>query len=95
MEQQLQRACKQTKSKQKQNQVLHHIQIGDLVHKQCNGVIKGWHHRLTSVSKRRILVNNMVMFGSALAPHPSKRTSYVYHSVLTISEVNLTKVKSP
>ena len=62
----------------------HHIQIHDLVHKQYNGIIKGWHHYLTSVSKRRIFVNNIVMFGSTLAPHPSKRISYVFHSVLNI-----------
>ena len=37
----------------------------DLAHKQCNGVIKGWLHCLTSESKGRFLVNNILMFGSA------------------------------
>ena len=31
----------------------------------CNGIIEGWLHWLTSVSKRRFLVNNILMFGSA------------------------------
>ena len=37
----------------------------DLAHKQCNGNIKGWLHRLASESKGKLLVNNILMFGSA------------------------------
>ena len=33
-------------------------------HKQCNGIIKGWLHCLTSESKERFLVNN-TLFGPA------------------------------
>ena len=33
-------------------------------HKQCNDIIKGWFHCLTSESKERFLVNNKLMFGS-------------------------------
>ena len=45
------RSCERAKSKQNQNQV-------DLAHKQCNCIIKGWLHCLTSESKERFLVNN-------------------------------------
>ena len=69
MEQQPHRACERTKSKQKQNQVMSHsnwprVLLFDLAHKQCNGIIKGWLHCLTSESKGRFLVNN-ILFGSA------------------------------
>ena len=58
-----------TKSKQNQNQVTSHsnwpwLLLFNLVHKQCNGIIKGWLHYLTSESKGRFLVNNISMFGS-------------------------------
>ena len=60
MEQKPHRACEQTKSKQKvmsySNQAL--VPLFDLPHKQCNGIIKGWLHCLTSESKGRFLVNN-------------------------------------
>ena len=36
----------------------------DLAHKQCNGIIKGWFHYLTSESKGRFLFSNILMFGS-------------------------------
>ena len=42
-----------------------HVMLLDLGHKQCNGIIKGWLHCLTSESKERFLVNNLLMFGSA------------------------------
>ena len=32
---------------------------------ECNGIIKGWLHRLTSGSQGRFLVNNILMFDSA------------------------------
>ena len=66
MEQQLRRACERTKSKQKQNQALHwpRVILLDLAHKQCNGIITGLLHCLTSESKRRFLVND-ILFGSA------------------------------
>ena len=32
----------------------------ELNQKQCNGIIKGWLHFLTSKSKRRLFVDNMV-----------------------------------
>ena len=62
-------ACERTKSKQKQNQVTSysnwpHILLFDLAQKQCNDIIKGWLHCLTSESNGRFLVNNMLMFGS-------------------------------
>ena len=44
-----------------------HIQIDDLTHKKCNGIIKGWHHCLTSELKGRFLVNN---HSSEPHPHP-------------------------
>ena len=69
MKQQLYRAYEQTKSKQKQNQVTSHsnwpsILLFQLGYKQWSGIIKGWLHCLTSESKGRYLVNN-VLFGSA------------------------------
>ena len=42
-----------------------HIQIDDLAHKKCNGIIKDWHHCLTSVSKGRLFVNNKLISRSA------------------------------
>ena len=64
------RACKRTKSKQKQNQVTLHsnwprVLLLDLVCKECNGIVKEWLHCLTSESKGRFLVNNILIFGSA------------------------------
>ena len=35
------------------------------VAQQCNGIIKGWLHCLTSETKGRFLVNNILIFGSA------------------------------
>ena len=65
MEEQPRRAYEQTKSKQIQNQVTSHsnqpsVLLFDLVHKQCNGIIEGWLHCLTSESKGRFLVNNLL-----------------------------------
>ena len=37
------------------------IQIDDLAHKNYNGIIKGWRHWLTSESKGRFLVNNLLI----------------------------------
>ena len=59
-----------TKSKQKQNQVRSHsnwpsVLLLDLAHKQCSGIIKGWLHCLTSESKGRFLVSNILIIGSA------------------------------
>ena len=67
MEQQLQHACERTKSKQKQNQARHgpRVILFDLAHKQYNGIIKECFDCLTSESKGRIFVNNILMFGSA------------------------------
>ena len=61
MEQQQQRTCEQTKSKQKQKQVptdsnSPHVLLCDLAHKHCYGTIKGWLHCLTSESKGRFLI---------------------------------------
>ena len=63
-------ACERMKSNQKQNQVTSHsngprVLLFNLVHKQCNGIIKGWLHCLASESIRRFLVNNVLMFDSA------------------------------
>ena len=58
MKQQPHRACEQTESKQKQNQVTSHSV------KQYSGTIKGWLPCLTSELKRRFFVNNIFMFGS-------------------------------
>ena len=68
MEQQLHRAWERTKSKQKQNQVTsrsnwQRAMLFDLAHKQCNGIIKGRLHCLTS-EWGRFLVNNILMFDS-------------------------------
>ena len=60
MEQQPHRACERTELKQKvmsySNRAL--VPLFDLPHKQCNGIIKGWLHCLTSELKGRFLVNN-------------------------------------
>ena len=40
------------------------VLLSDLAHKQCNGIIEGQLHCLTSESKERFLVNN-VLFGSS------------------------------
>ena len=58
-----------TKSKQKQNQVTSHsnctrILLFYLVHKQCNGIVKGLLHCLTSESNGRLPVNNILFFVS-------------------------------
>ena len=37
-----------------------HIQIDDLAHKKCNGIIKGWRHCLTSNQKEDFLSINIV-----------------------------------
>ena len=47
MEQQPHRACKRTKSKQKQNSVTSHsnwprVLLFNLGHRRCNGIMKGW-----------------------------------------------------
>ena len=42
-----------------------HILLFDLAGKQCYGIIKGLLHCLTSESKRRFLVNNILTFGWA------------------------------
>ena len=70
MENQTHRACEQTKSKQKRKHVMSHSNslhalLLNLAHRQCNGIIKGWLYCLTSESKGRFLVNNILMFGSA------------------------------
>ena len=69
LEQQLHDACDRTKSKQ-QNQVTLHsnwprVLLFDLVHKQCNGIIKGWVYCLPSESKGRFLVSYILMFDLA------------------------------
>ena len=69
MQQQPHRVYERTKSKQKQNQATWHsnwprVLLFDLVHKHCNGIMKGWLHRLTSESIGRFLVNN-IFFNSA------------------------------
>ena len=69
MEQQPNRACEGKKSKQKQNHASHsnwpRALLFNSAHKKCNGIIKGWLHCLTSESKERFLVNNILKFGSA------------------------------
>ena len=72
MEQQLNRACEWTKSKQKQkqNEITSHSNwsralLFDSAHKWGSGIIKGWIHCLTSESKGRFLVSNLLMLGSA------------------------------
>ena len=53
------------KTKTKQKKVTRHSNsprvLFDLVHKQCNGIIKGWLHCLTSELKVRFLVNNTLL----------------------------------
>ena len=53
------------RNRNKNKTKLRNIQIDDLAHKQCNGIINGRLHCLTSNSKGRFLVNNILMFGSA------------------------------
>ena len=57
-------ACERTKSKQKQNQTTSRwhwprVLLFDLGYKQCNGIIDGWLHSLTSESKGRFRVNDI------------------------------------
>ena len=61
MEQQPHRACERTESKQKVMSYSNRdfVPFFDLPHKQCNGIIKGWLHCLTSEPKGRFLVNNI------------------------------------
>ena len=64
---QLHRACEWAKSKQNQNKVTSHLNwprvlLFDLAHSQCNGIIKGWLHCVTTESKGRFHVNNILMF---------------------------------
>ena len=65
---------KRTISKQKQNQVMSHLNrpralLFDLAQKQCTGIIKGWLHCLMSEPKGRFLVNNILMLaGHCLNP---------------------------
>ena len=40
------------------------VLLFNLVHKQCNGLVKRWLHCLTSESKERFLVKNVLVFGS-------------------------------
>ena len=47
-----------------------HIQIDDLAHKKCSGVMKGWRHCLTSESKGRFLVSNHSSNHPPPTPHP-------------------------
>ena len=71
IEEQTHRTCEQTKSKQKQKKVTSHsnlprVLLFDLAYKQYNGIIKGWLHCLMPEWKGRgLLVNNILMFGSA------------------------------
>ena len=56
------------RNQNKQNQITSRsnwprVLLFDLAHKQCNGIIKRWFHCLTSESKGRFLVNN-ILFGS-------------------------------
>ena len=66
-EQQPYRSCEWTKSnKNKRNEVTSysncpHVLLFDLVHKQYNGIIKGWPHCLTWESRRRFLANNILL----------------------------------
>ena len=47
--------------KRKQTMEQQPLLLFDLVHKQCNNIIKGWHHCLRSESKRRFLVNKILL----------------------------------
>ena len=49
----------QNKNKIKSHRIRHVILL-DLAHKQCDGIMKGWFHCLTSDWKRRYLVNGCV-----------------------------------
>ena len=56
------------KTKTKPSHVTFKLTTGSIIRfspQPCNGFIKGWLHCLTLVSKRRFLVNNILMFGSA------------------------------
>ena len=55
----------QTKTKKKQKKVTLHsnwrrVLLFDLVHRQCNSIIKGWLNCLTSESKWRFLANYII-----------------------------------
>ena len=43
------------------------VLLFNLVHKQCNSLVKRWLHCLTSESKERFLVKNVLVFASVRA----------------------------
>ena len=67
IEQQPHRACESTKSNKKiinkatSYSNLPRVLLFDLAHKQCNDIIKGWLHYLTSESKGRFLANTILL----------------------------------
>ena len=66
MEQQPHRAREQTTTKPSHItfKFTTHSLLFDSAHKQCNGIINEWLHCLTSESKGRLHVNNILMFDS-------------------------------
>ena len=62
-------ACERTESKQKKKVTSHsnwsRVLSFDLAHKQSNGNIKKWLHCLSSESKGKFLVSNILMFDTA------------------------------
>ena len=97
MEKQPHRACERTKSKQKRKQVKPHsnwprVLMFNLTHKQCNGIIKGWLHCLTSETKGRFLVNNTLMFCSAWCLVMAQiRISLIKKTKIECPELSLTR----
>ena len=66
MKQQPHRAYERMKSKQKQNQVISHsnwphVFLFNLAYKQCSGIFEVWLCCLSSESKRRFLVNDILI----------------------------------
>ena len=54
---------KHKKSTHKSHSSSPRVLLFNLAHKQCNDVIKGWLHCLTSESKRGVLANNIFISG--------------------------------
>ena len=72
MEQQPHRACELTKSSKKKKVTSHsnwpRVLLFELVHKQCNSIIKRWLHYLMSDSKERFLANNILLAWCLVMP---------------------------
>ena len=68
----------------------------DLAYRQCNDIIKGWLHCLTSESKGRFFVNNILMFdhGDIISPWFNS-TRCLVMAQIQFSLIKEIKIKRP